>query len=79
MKDKYDLMYNSHHDFRGFGNSLYPDIIEDAVHAFDSILDGTAKYISVTDPLDPEHKAKTYVSYGRFRVAYQGDGIENVK
>ena len=48
-------------------------------HAFDSILDGTATYISVTDPLDPEHKAKTYVSYGRFRVAYQGDGIENVK
>ena len=79
MKDKYDLMYNSHHDFRGFGNSLYPDIIEDAIHAFDSILDGTATYISVTDPLDPEHKAKTYVSYGRFRVAYQGDGIENVK
>jgi len=79
MKDKYDLMYNSHHDFRGFGNSLYPDILEDAVHAFDSILDGTATYISVTDPLDPEHKAKTYVSYGRFRVAYQGDGIENVK
>lgn len=79
MKDKYDLMYNSHHDFRGFCNSLYPDILEDAVHAFDSILDGTATYISVTDPLDPEHKAKTYVSYGRFRVAYQGDGIENVK
>lgn len=78
MKDQYELMYNSHHDFRGFGNSLYPDIIEDAIGAFDSILNGTAKYVSVIDPMDKEHKAKTYVEYGRFHVAYLGDGIEEV-
>lgn len=77
MKDQYNLMYNSHHDFRGFGNSLYPDIIEDAIGAFDSILNGTANYITVTDPLNPGHN-KIYVEYGRFRVAYQDDGIENV-
>lgn len=41
MKGEYEHFYNAHHDFRGFGQTLYPEALEDAAKCFASILDGT--------------------------------------
>ncbi len=51
MKGQYDHFYNAHHDFRGFGQTLYADALEDAVKCFEGILDGTAKFVEVPDSL----------------------------
>ena len=78
MKDQYDRFYNAHHDYRGFGQSLYPEAIEDAVHCYASLLDGTAKFVQMPDPLFLDNPPKVLAEYGKVRISYIDGRIDQI-
>lgn len=49
--EAYDAVYNSHHDYRGFGSPLGENVLPDAVACLEAILEGTAVYREVPDSL----------------------------
>ncbi|MBE5995915.1 MAG: MBL fold metallo-hydrolase [Lachnospiraceae bacterium] len=53
MRDRYDAVFNGHHDFRGFGQSLFPEALGDALQCMREMLEGTAAWIEVEDQLNP--------------------------
>lgn len=65
----YDTVYNSHHDFRGFGSPLGDAVLSDAVACLKSIQDGTAVYREVPDPLSAEGAMKTVAEYGSVQIS----------
>lgn len=76
MKGQYNRFYNGHHDYRGFGQSLHPDMIEDAVKCYSSILDGTARFIEVPDTIHPGNPPIVAAEYGRVRVSCMDGRID---
>jgi glyoxylase-like metal-dependent hydrolase (beta-lactamase superfamily II) len=75
MKNSYDLIYNGHHDFRGFGNSLYPESLQDAALCLKSLLDKTAKFETVPDPLAGDSSEKYVAVYGNVQVSCMNGDI----
>ena len=65
----YDAVYNSHHDFRGFGSPLGDTVLSDAVACLRSIQDHTAVYKKVSDPLSAEGAMKTVAEYGSVQIS----------
>ena len=43
MKDQYDHVINSHHDYRGFGAPLADYVVDQALECMKKIVDGTAE------------------------------------
>ena len=78
MKDRYDRFYNAHHDYRGFGQSLYPEAIEDAVRCYGSLLDGTARFVQMADPLFLARPPKVLAEYGKVRISYMDGRIDQI-
>lgn len=62
-------VFNFHHDFRPFGQPLAPNVLPDLVSCLKSVLDGTAKYESVPDPLSSDGKSRTIARYGSVMVS----------
>ncbi len=78
MKDQYDRFYNAHHDFRGFGQSLYPQALEDAVGCYASLLDGTAQFEEIPDPLFLDNPPKVVARYGKVQISYMDGRIDQI-
>lgn len=70
MENQYDCMYNSHHDYRGFGSPLAPDVLDDAIKCLEGLINHSASYKKVADPLFLEREPKTVASYGKVMVSY---------
>lgn len=51
MKESYNEVYNSHHDFRGFGSPLSWDVLPNAVACLQQLIEGKATYKTVADSL----------------------------
>jgi len=49
-------VYNSHHDYRGLGSPLAPDVLPDAFSCVKSLASGSAVLKDLPDPLDPSGK-----------------------
>lgn len=45
MKDQYNSVFNFHHDFRGFGSPLAPDVMPNLIQCLEDLLDGRAEII----------------------------------
>ncbi len=71
-------VFNFHHDFRGFGQPLAPDVLPDLIRCLGSLLDGTAVFREVRDPLSGSGAAKTVAEYGRVQVSCMGQDIRDV-
>lgn len=72
MKDQYDYVINSHHDFRGFGNSLNPETIGNLMHCLESLVNQTADFKTVVDPLSNDGETRTSAVYGNVEVSTFG-------
>ena len=66
--EAYDAVYNSHHDFRGFGSPLGDAVLPDAVACLKSILDKTPVYREVPDSLSPG-AMKRVAEYGSVQIS----------
>lgn len=42
MKDQYNAVFNFHHDFRGFGSPLSPDVMPNLIQCLEDLLNGRA-------------------------------------
>lgn len=71
-------VFNFHHDFRGFGQPLAPNVLPDLIQCLRSLLDGTAVFREVTDPLSDSGDAKTVAEYGDVQVSCMEKSIREV-
>ena len=78
MRGQYEHFYNAHHDFRGFGQTLYAEALEDAAGCYGSLLDGTAKFVEVPDSLFLDNPPKVAAEYGKVQVSYMDGRIDEV-
>ena len=78
MHSEYDAVYNFHHDFRGFGSPLNPDVMPNLIHCLEMILDGTAEYRQIPDALSDCGATKTVAMYKDVFVSCMGQDIEKV-
>lgn len=74
MKDQYDHVINSHHDYRGFGASLADYVIDQALECMQEIVNGTATIQEIPDPLQVD-ATKTAAVCGDVFITYSRDGI----
>ncbi len=72
MKNLYDEIYNSHHDFRGFGSPLGKEVLPNAIKCLRTICDGTAEYIEVEDALSAGHEMKRAAVYDNVQISCMG-------
>ena len=72
--EKYDAVYNGHHDFRRLGEPLDDDVLPNAVQAMEQLLDGTAK-TEVLPHGTPGHPDRHVVRIRTTMVTYNPDGI----
>lgn len=78
MRNEYDAVYNFHHDFRGFGSPLNPDVMPNLIHCLEMILDGTVEYRQIPDALSDCGATKTVAMYKDVFVSCIGHDIEKV-
>ena len=50
MRDQYDKIYNSHHDFRGFGSPLADNVLPDLITCLRRLNNRTASFKEIPDP-----------------------------
>lgn len=68
----YDVVYNGHHDFRGFGSPLGAEVIPNTIACLKSMRDGTATMIQVPDQLSTEGATKEVAEYGNVQITWMG-------
>ena len=74
MKDQYDHVINSHHDYRGFGAPLADYVVDQALECMKKIVDGTAEIREIPDPLQL-NATKTVAVYGDVFITYSKEGV----
>ena len=74
MKDQYDHVINSHHDYRGFGAPLADYVVDQALECMKKIVDGTAEIREIPDPLQL-NATITVAVYGDVFITYSKEGV----
>lgn len=69
MSDQYDFVINSHHDYRGFGNSLAPETLYDLSECLDELCEGKASFKEVKDPMSVDGGTRIVAYKGNVEVA----------
>lgn len=78
MRDQYDAVYNFHHDFRGFGSPLAPDVLPNLIFCLEHLLEGTAEFKEIPDALSTTGATKTVAIYGDVFVSCMGQDIRTI-
>ena len=73
MRDQYDVVYNSHHDFREFGFPLSPDVIPNLIECLEQMLSRAAEIKETPDVLNPGKNKKIAVNKNVFITYMSGD------
>ena len=77
MGDRYDGIYNGHHDFRPLGAPLGDDCLPNAIDLCYQLLNGTYSPVTVPSFWGPTRPARTMVLRGRNYLGYNPDKIHN--
>ena len=72
--ERYDAVYNGHHDFRRLGEPLDDDVLPNAVLAMEQLMDGTAKTEVLPSGI-PGRPDRHVVRIRTTMVTYNPDGI----
>ena len=75
MRDQYDAVYNFHHDFRGFGSPLNPDVLPNLIICLEKLLDGTVEFKEIPDALSDNGATKTVALYQDVFISAMGGSI----
>lgn len=78
LNQLYDHVYNSHHDYRSFGCELPGFVLTDSVLCMEEILDGTARYMEIINPLSKNGEKKAIAMRGRSMVSFMEGDIRNI-
>lgn len=74
LGDRYDSVFNFHHDFRGFGQPLASDVIPNLIACLRQLLAGQASFRQEADGLNPG-KTKTVAYFGNVFISCMGQDI----
>ena len=75
--NSYNSVYNFHHDYRGYGSPLPPDLISNQITNLERVLRGKADYREVPDPLAPG-VIKMEAVYGNSTINLVGGDIRKL-
>lgn len=75
MRDQYDAVYNFHHDFRGFGSPLNPDVLPNLIICLEKLLDSTVEFKEIPDALSDNGATKTVALYQDVFISAMGGSI----
>lgn len=78
MRDRYDNMYNGHHDYRALGMPLGADVLDDAIEICRQLVSGEYTPQKVPSPF-PGRPDPTVVKIGRTMITYNERGIKEPK
>lgn len=79
MRAQYDAVYNFHHDFRGFGAPLNPDVLPNLITCLQQLLDGTVEFREIPDALSTTGGTKTVAIYQDVFVSCMGQDIRRLE
>ena len=71
-----EMVFNFHHDFRPVGKPLAPNVLPDLVSCLESLLQGTARFERVPDPLSPNGGDRTVARWGDVMVSCMSGDLE---
>ena len=74
MRDRYNSVFNFHHDFRGFGQPLAPDVIPNLITCLRQLLESKASFRQEADGLNPG-KTKTVAYVNNVFISCMGYDI----
>ncbi|MBQ7795079.1 MAG: MBL fold metallo-hydrolase [Lachnospiraceae bacterium] len=77
LSNLYDHMYNSHHDFRSFGCKLPLHVLTNAVKCMESVLNGTAEYVELPNPLSKNGGTKIFAICGKSMISFMEGNIKD--
>lgn len=75
MHDRYDGIYNGHHDYRALGLPLGDDCLPNAIDLCYQLLNGTYSPVIVPSFWGPERPARIMILKGRNYLGYDPDNI----
>lgn len=78
MGDRYDCIYNFHHDYRGFGAPLADYVLPHAVKYCEDLVNGTENIMTLPNPLGALHGNATMdvvSDDGKSWICFNRDGI----
>lgn len=74
--EKYDVVYNGHHDYRKLGEPLDDDVLPNAVKAMQQLVEGTAEVKVLPAIIPGKGDGKRYVvKIGTMELSFNPDGI----
>ncbi|MFT3983539.1 MAG: MBL fold metallo-hydrolase [Lachnospiraceae bacterium] len=74
-RECYVAVYNSHHDFRGFGSPLAENVLPDLLECLKGLREGTATYLQVPDSLSADGNARMAAVYGQVQISCMNGNI----
>ncbi len=75
MRERYDVVYNSHHDFRGFGSPLGREVVPNLLTCLRMLKEGNASYIEVADSLSANGEKKKVAVYENVQVSIINESL----
>jgi len=78
MRGQYDAVYNFHHDFRGFGSPLPENVMPNLIRCLESLLDGTAVFQEVPDPLSSDGATKIVAVFENVSISCLSGRIDQL-
>ena len=75
MGDRYDSIYNGHHDYRPLGAPLGDDCLSNAIDLCHQLLNDTYSPVIVPSPWGPGRPDQIMVLKGRNKLGYSADRI----
>ena len=79
MGDRYDGIYNGHHDYRPLGMPLGDDCLPNAIDLCHQLINGTYSPVTVPSFWGPERPPRTMILRGRNYLGYNPDRIHDTK
>ncbi len=76
MRDQYDMIFNSHHDFRGIGAPLADYVLPNAIKCCEDLIQGTANLMEIQNPMGKDYPPVTVASLdGKSWIRFHPEGI----
>ena len=77
MADRYDYVINSHHDYRGYGNPLKDDVPGNLSGCLEELVNGTAQFKEVKDPMSKTGGTRTVAYKGNVEVSLAAPSLSD--
>ncbi len=75
MRERFDSIYNSHHDFRGFGSPLGAEVLPNIMNCLKLLKEDRATYVEVSDSFSSASKKKIVAAYENVQISCMNGSI----